>query len=192
MDGGLRRHDVHGWQRHRDCERHDLGGCDAGGGQDGVGHAHGGRHRWARLAGHSEQRGLLQPDGHSKHVFAVCSQSHPCHRRLGRAERGRHRGSGEQSRARQHHERRCHRHDCQSDRRDHHRRRADHCGHDCGVGGQRAGNISTGTLSASRLPTSGVTAGTYTSVTVDTYGRVTAGSNPSSGGKSLGLILALT
>ena len=53
----------------------------------------------------------------------------------------------------------------------------------------------TGTISASRLPTSGVTAGTYTSVTVDTYGRVTAGSTASggsSGGKSLGLILALT
>ncbi|NDD54151.1 hypothetical protein EBZ39_09790 [bacterium] len=50
----------------------------------------------------------------------------------------------------------------------------------------------TDTLLASRLPASGVSAGTYTSVTVDTTGRVTAGSNPSSGGKSLGLILALT
>jgi hypothetical protein len=37
-----------------------------------------------------------------------------------------------------------------------------------------------------------VTAGTYTSVTVDATGRVTGGSNPSSGGKPLGLILALT
>jgi len=61
-----------------------------------------------------------------------------------------------------------------------------------------ATNISSGTLSASRLPTSGVTAGTYTSVTVDATGRVTAGSNPSGGGGSgsggvkLGLVLALT
>ena len=36
----------------------------------------------------------------------------------------------------------------------------------------------TGTISASQLPTSGVTAGTYKSVAVDQYGRVTAGSNP--------------
>jgi phage-related tail fiber protein len=42
-----------------------------------------------------------------------------------------------------------------------------------------ASDITSGTLSASLLPTSGVTAGTYTSVTVDTYGRVTAGSSPS-------------
>ena len=41
-----------------------------------------------------------------------------------------------------------------------------------------ASNISAGTLAASRLPTSGATAGTYTSVTVDQYGRVTAGSSP--------------
>jgi hypothetical protein len=55
-----------------------------------------------------------------------------------------------------------------------------------------AGDITSGTLSASRLPSSGVTAGTYTSVTVDATGRVTGGTNPSSGGKPLGLILALT
>ena len=36
----------------------------------------------------------------------------------------------------------------------------------------------TGTLAAARLPASGVSTGTYTSVTVDTYGRVTAGSSP--------------
>jgi hypothetical protein len=41
-----------------------------------------------------------------------------------------------------------------------------------------ASDLGSGTLSASRLPTSGVSAGTYTSVTVDTYGRVTAGSSP--------------
>ena len=46
------------------------------------------------------------------------------------------------------------------------------------VGGS-ASDITSGTLSASLLPTSGVAAGTYTSVTVDTYGRVTAGSSPS-------------
>ncbi|NBP16742.1 hypothetical protein EBU95_20540, partial [bacterium] len=46
-----------------------------------------------------------------------------------------------------------------------------------------ATNISSGTLNALRLPTSGVTAGTYGSassvsaVTVDTYGRVTAASS---------------
>ena len=38
-----------------------------------------------------------------------------------------------------------------------------------------ASDITSGTLSATLLPTSGVSAGTYTSVTVDTYGRVTAG-----------------
>ena len=36
----------------------------------------------------------------------------------------------------------------------------------------------TGTVAVSQLPTSGVTAGTYKSITVDQYGRVTAGSNP--------------
>jgi hypothetical protein len=41
-----------------------------------------------------------------------------------------------------------------------------------------ASALTSGTLNASRLPTSGVSAGTYTSVTVDTYGRVTAGSTP--------------
>lgn len=41
-----------------------------------------------------------------------------------------------------------------------------------------ASDLTSGTLSASLLPTSGVAAGTYTSVTVDTYGRVTAGSSP--------------
>jgi phage-related tail fiber protein len=55
-----------------------------------------------------------------------------------------------------------------------------------------ASDITSGTLSASRLPSSGVTAGTYTSVTVDATGRVTGGTNPSSGGTPLGLILALT
>jgi phage-related tail fiber protein len=55
-----------------------------------------------------------------------------------------------------------------------------------------ASDISAGTLSALRLPSSGVTAGTYTSVTVDATGRVTDGTSSSSGGKPLGLILALT
>ena len=41
-----------------------------------------------------------------------------------------------------------------------------------------ASDINAGTLSADRLPTSGVTAGTYRSVTVDKYGRVTGGTNP--------------
>ena len=41
-----------------------------------------------------------------------------------------------------------------------------------------AGNITSGTLDAARLPASGITAGTYRSVTIDTYGRATAGSNP--------------
>jgi len=40
-----------------------------------------------------------------------------------------------------------------------------------------AGNL-TGTVATARLPASGVTAGTYTSVTVDATGRVTAGSSP--------------
>jgi hypothetical protein len=40
--------------------------------------------------------------------------------------------------------------------------------------------VSTGNVTVS-LATSGVAAGTYTSVTVDTYGRVTSGSNPGTG-----------
>lgn len=41
-----------------------------------------------------------------------------------------------------------------------------------------AGNISSGTLDVARLAVSGVTGGTYKSVTVDDKGRVTAGTNP--------------
>lgn len=41
-----------------------------------------------------------------------------------------------------------------------------------------ASQLTAGTLPAARLPASGATAGTYTSVTVDAYGRVTAGTNP--------------
>lgn len=48
----------------------------------------------------------------------------------------------------------------------------------------------TGSFSAT-LSNSGVSAGTYRSVTVDAKGRVTAGTNPSSG-VSLGLVLALS
>lgn len=51
--------------------------------------------------------------------------------------------------------------------------------------------IASGTLDAARLPTSGVSAGTYTSVTVDTYGRVTAGTNPASGTKTYAVFRAL-
>jgi hypothetical protein len=47
-----------------------------------------------------------------------------------------------------------------------------------------ASDINDGTLSASRLPASGASAGTYTSVTVDTYGRVTSGTNPAVAGES--------
>ena len=41
-----------------------------------------------------------------------------------------------------------------------------------------ATNITSGTLSSSRFPLTGVAAGTYKSVTVDTTGRITAGTNP--------------
>lgn len=59
---------------------------------------------------------------------------------------------------------------------------------DAGAGLQKSGNtLSVGTASSSRivvnaddidLATTGVTGGTYKSVTVDAYGRVTAGTNP--------------
>jgi hypothetical protein len=45
------------------------------------------------------------------------------------------------------------------------------------IGANNASNLTTGTLSASLLPASGVTPGTYTQVTVDGTGRVTIGSN---------------
>jgi len=48
------------------------------------------------------------------------------------------------------------------------------------LGTNDAGNLTTGTLNALRLPTSGVVAGTYTQVTVDAYGRVTIGANVNS------------
>lgn len=41
-----------------------------------------------------------------------------------------------------------------------------------------ATNISSGALNANRLADSGVTAGTYRSVTTDAKGRVIAGTNP--------------
>jgi Chaperone of endosialidase len=46
------------------------------------------------------------------------------------------------------------------------------------IGANNASNLNAGTLAATLLPASGVTPNTYTSVTVDVYGRVTAGSNP--------------
>ena len=41
-----------------------------------------------------------------------------------------------------------------------------------------ASNITSGTLNVNRMPISGVSTGTYKSVTVDDRGRVTAGTNP--------------
>jgi hypothetical protein len=43
------------------------------------------------------------------------------------------------------------------------------------LGVDNASNLTSGTLSVARLPLSGVVGGTYSSVTVDQYGRVTAG-----------------
>lgn len=48
------------------------------------------------------------------------------------------------------------------------------------IGANDASNLTTGTVSATLLPTSGVVAGTYTQVTVDVYGRVTVGANVNS------------
>ena len=45
------------------------------------------------------------------------------------------------------------------------------------IGADNATNIISGTLHSDRLPTTGVSAGTYNSVTVDTKGRVTAANN---------------
>ena len=50
-------------------------------------------------------------------------------------------------------------------------------GNGSGLTNLNASNISSGTLSADRLPASGVTAGQYKRVTVDAKGRVTAGDN---------------
>lgn len=48
-----------------------------------------------------------------------------------------------------------------------------------------ASDIASGTLSAARLPASGVTAGTYEKVTVDATGRVTVGTNPTIAGSTI-------
>jgi endosialidase-like protein len=48
------------------------------------------------------------------------------------------------------------------------------------LGTNNASNLTTGTVSVTLLPTSGVIAGTYTQVTVDAYGRVTVGANVNS------------